>query len=154
MDTTKNSEQVPLSSNMEDYLEAIYHIERDKDTVRPKDIADRMHVSNASVTGALRSLVAQGMVDHKPYDSVRLTKDGMNLALDISGKHAALLDFFLNTLVVDAERAEIIACQMEHLIPTDVFHRFTRYLSFVHDIANGPLRWNDQTSDFESASDT
>ncbi|NOQ20783.1 MAG: metal-dependent transcriptional regulator, partial [Desulfobacterales bacterium] len=45
-----------LSSNMEDYLEAIFHISQEKQAARAKDIADWVKVNKSSVTGALRSL--------------------------------------------------------------------------------------------------
>jgi DtxR family Mn-dependent transcriptional regulator len=45
-----------LSANMEDYLETIYHIVSEKKAARAKDIAVRMAVNSASVTGALRLL--------------------------------------------------------------------------------------------------
>jgi Mn-dependent DtxR family transcriptional regulator len=35
------SQTEPLSSNMEDYLEAIFHISEEKQAARAKDIADR-----------------------------------------------------------------------------------------------------------------
>ena len=52
-----------LSSNMEDYLEAIFHISKEKQAARAKDIADRLMVNKSSVTGALRSLSEKGLVN-------------------------------------------------------------------------------------------
>ena len=41
-----------LSANMEDYLEAIYHISEEKQAARAKDIADRVKVNKSTVTVA------------------------------------------------------------------------------------------------------
>ena len=62
-----------LSSNMEDYLEAIYHISSKKQAARAKDISDRLKVNKSSVTGALRSLSEKGLVNYAPYDLITLT---------------------------------------------------------------------------------
>ena len=45
-----------LSESLEDYLEAILIMTRDKNSVRPKDIADMLKVTGPSVTVALKSL--------------------------------------------------------------------------------------------------
>ena len=45
-----------LSSNMEDYLEAIFHISSEKQAARAKDIAERLNVNKSSVTEAFRTL--------------------------------------------------------------------------------------------------
>ena len=65
-----------LSSNMEDYLEAIFHISSEKQAARAKDIADRLKVNKSSVTGALRSLSEKGYVNYAPYDIITLTGKG------------------------------------------------------------------------------
>ena len=45
----------PLSASLEHYLEAIFHIEQQKHAARAKDVAERLKVSGASVTAALRN---------------------------------------------------------------------------------------------------
>jgi DtxR family Mn-dependent transcriptional regulator len=90
-----------LSSNMEDYLEAIFHISQEKQAARAKDIADRVMVNKSSVTGALRSLSEKGLVNYAPYDIITLTAKGKRLAEEIVRRHAALKDFFIKVLLID-----------------------------------------------------
>ena len=85
-----------LSSNMEDYLEAIFHISQKKQAARAKDIADRLKVNKSSVTGALRSLSEKGLVNYAPYDIITLTTKGKRLAIEIVRRHDALKEFFIN----------------------------------------------------------
>jgi len=47
--------KIKLSSQMEDYLEAIYHLCRDEGVARVKAIADRLEVTTPSVVGAIRN---------------------------------------------------------------------------------------------------
>ena len=62
-----------LSGNMEDYLEAIFHIVSEKSAARAKDIAAFLNVKNSSVTGALRHLSEKGFINYTPYDIITLT---------------------------------------------------------------------------------
>jgi DtxR family Mn-dependent transcriptional regulator len=96
----------PLSSNMEDYLEAIFHISAQKQAARAKDIADRVQVNKSSVTGALRSLSDKGLVNYAPYDIITLTATGKKLAVEIVRRHAALKDFFVKILLIDKIEAK------------------------------------------------
>ena len=82
-----------LSSNMEDYLEAIFHISAEKKAARAKDIAERLNVNKSSVTGALRSLSEKGYVNYAPYDIITLTAEGQVLAKDVVRRHETLKDF-------------------------------------------------------------
>jgi hypothetical protein len=82
-----------LSANMEDYLETIYHIVSEKKAARAKDIAVRMAVNSASVTGALRLLAEKGHINYAPYDVITLTPSGETLARDIVRRHEILKDF-------------------------------------------------------------
>ena len=50
------STTLKLSASLEDYLEAIFHIEKSRRVARAKDIARRLNVKGSSVTGALQAL--------------------------------------------------------------------------------------------------
>jgi DtxR family Mn-dependent transcriptional regulator len=100
------SRKEPLSSNMEDYLEAIFHISAEKQAARAKDIADRVQVNKSSVTGALRSLSEKGLVNYAPYDIITLTAKGKKLAAEIVRRHEALKEFFIKILLIDKDEAE------------------------------------------------
>ena len=63
-----------LTSNLEDYLEVIFLLEQEQKSARAKDIADRLGVQRASVTGALQSLSQKGLINYHPYSSVTLTE--------------------------------------------------------------------------------
>ena len=93
---TNISEQ--LSDSLEDYMEAIFHIEVKKHAARAKDIAERLQVSNSSVTGALRLLSDKGLVNYAPYDIITLTPKGKEIAQNVVRRHKALLDFFVKIL--------------------------------------------------------
>lgn len=120
-----------LSDSLEDYMEAIFHIEMKKNAARAKDIADRMQVSNSSVTGALRLLSEKGLVNYAPYDIITLTPRGKEVAQRVVWKHNTLLDFFVNVLGVKQADAEETACRMEHGVSKHVLERIQAFSDFL-----------------------
>jgi DtxR family Mn-dependent transcriptional regulator len=130
-----------LSASMEDYLEVIFHIINEKQAVRPKDIAKRLKVTNASVTGALRNLTEKKLIHYAPYDVITLTDRGKSVAKDVVRRHEVLRDFFVNVLSVDAETADEAACKMEHSIPRIILERFIQFADFIEICPRAGSRW-------------
>ncbi len=130
-----------LSSSLEDYLEAIYHIVLEKKAARAKDIAIRLDVNNSSVTGALRSLAQKGFINYAPYDVITLTKEGNDIAENIVRKHEALLDFFVKVLEVEPEEAEETACKMEHSLSSTILSRLIRFMEFMESCPRVGDNW-------------
>lgn len=132
-----------LSASLEDYLETIFFIVEEKGAARPKDIADRLHVKAASVTGALKQLAAKELINYAPYDIVTLTTPGKRIAKGIAKKHNALLSFFTNVLDIPREEVEEFACTMEHSIPDHVMERFVEFAEFVEKCPNRGASWKE-----------
>lgn len=130
-----------LSANMEDYLEAIFHISAKKQAARAKDIAERLKVNNASVTGALRVLSEKGFINYAPYDIITLTGEGKKLAEDIVRRHEILKDFFTKVLYVDEAEAEDTACKMEHAMSPLILERLIRFVEFIEICPRGGEEW-------------
>ncbi|MGE0086461.1 MAG: metal-dependent transcriptional regulator [Desulfococcaceae bacterium] len=130
-----------LSSSMEDYLEAIFHISERKQAARAKDIADRLSVNNSSVTGALRSLSEKGLINYAPYDLITLTDKGKEHARSVVRRHKALKDFFIRILCADEAEAEETACKMEHTISPDILERLIHFVEFVEICPRGGVEW-------------
>jgi len=131
-----------LSESLEDYLEAIMHIEEEKRAARPKDIARHLGVSPPSVTAALQNLGARGLVNYHPYDLVTLTPRGRRAARDVIRRHEGLRRFFVDILRIDDEQADRVACDMEHAIPTNVMDRLLTFIDFIADSPHGGLTWS------------
>jgi DtxR family Mn-dependent transcriptional regulator len=135
------SDQEVLSSSLEDYLEAIYYISEDKKAARAKDIAARLNVNNSSVTGALRALAEKGLVNYAPYDIITLTAEGSTLAREISRRHEAIKDFFVNILLVDEDEADDASCKMEHVISNRILDRIISFVEFIQICPRGGMEW-------------
>jgi len=118
----------PVSRNMEDYLETIHILEVERGVVRVKDIADRMRISRASVSGAVNHLEKQGLVSHRRYDLVRLTESGVGLAAGVYERHRTIRHFLSHVLGLNETVAEQDACRIEHSISPETFRSMKRFL--------------------------
>lgn len=138
----------PLSASLEDYIEAILHIEAAKHAARAKDIADRLQVSSASVTGALRQLAEKELINYAPYDIITLTTKGRDIAQDVVNRHEMLRNFFVNVLGIESIEAETAACKMEHGISPTILDRMTRFVEFLAACPRGKYTWNEDVNAF------
>lgn len=129
-----------LSESRGDYLECIYHLQREHGVARVRDIAGRMGVRAPSVTGALRGLAADGLVRHAPYEFVTLTPSGARAARDLARRHGALAGFLKDVLGLSAAAAERNACHLEHAIEPEVLQRLMRFVQRVERCAAGGRR--------------
>jgi DtxR family Mn-dependent transcriptional regulator len=130
-----------LSSTLEDYLEAIFRIEKEKRAARVKDISSYLGVAKSTVNAALKSLVAKGLIDYEPYQLIILTKNGRERATDIVIYHEVMRHFLHDILALDEQRAEYIACEMEHAVDRDVIERFACFLAFVENLDSKQTSW-------------
>ncbi len=135
------TEKITLTASQEDYLEAIYHISAEKMAARAKDIARKLDVRASSVTGALRSLGALGLINYAPYDLITLTDTGRIVALEIVRRHQALENFLVNVLGIKADEADEAACRMEHSIPKAIVDRLVKYAEYVDKCPMGGITW-------------
>ena len=131
MSKTTTSGMTELTSNLEDYLEAIFLLQREQKAARAKDIADRLGVQRASVTGALQSLSQKKLINYHPYSSVTLTALGLELAEQIDHRHRVLTDFLGRFLRLPPDIAEANACRLEHHIDDQALERLIAFVRFV-----------------------
>jgi DtxR family Mn-dependent transcriptional regulator len=107
------------TSNVEEYLEAIYTLEEEHRTATTNEIASSLKVSAPSVTEMLQRLAKKGYVLYEPYKRVRLTDEGCRVAKKIVRKHR-LIELFLHSLLrIRKERVHKQACEMEHVLSDD-----------------------------------
>jgi len=136
--------ETKLSRSLEDYLEAIHNLKHSGKTARVKDIAVQLGVKMPSVTEAIQTLAAKGLVKHKPYGEVELTAGGADLAQGVAGRHDAVRDFLVGVLGLDEAAAEREACGIEHSIRPETLDKLRRFVDFVRVGGDDPsLRLSD-----------
>jgi DtxR family Mn-dependent transcriptional regulator len=110
-----------VSASVQDYAKAVYALEtRGRAAVSTTDLAARLGVTPASVSGMVRKLTDVGIVEHEPYYGVRLTDAGRRVALEVL-RHHRLLELFLNQeLGMSWDRVHAEAEVLEHVISEEV----------------------------------
>jgi DtxR family transcriptional regulator, Mn-dependent transcriptional regulator len=103
----------PFTRSVEDYLKAIYRLSGTGRPVSTSDIAELLVVSAPSVSGMIRRLSDQGLLEHVPYRGVQLTAAGRRVALRMLRRHrlieaylAGFLGYSWDTVHDEAERLE------------------------------------------------
>ena len=125
-----------LSRSMEDYLEAIYVLSREKGYARVMEIARALGVKPPSVTQMVRKMSEKGLVTFKRYGRIMLTEVGESVARRIIGRHR-LLKAFLTALGVSNSVAEEDACAMEHVLHDETVRVFRRLAEFLLNAPDG-----------------
>jgi DtxR family Mn-dependent transcriptional regulator len=65
-----------LTRSVEDYLKAIYRLSLDGQPATTSAIAHALLLAPPSVSGMIRRLAEQGLLEHVPYRGVALTTEG------------------------------------------------------------------------------
>lgn len=131
-------DKIPLSSSMEDYLEAILVIETKNRVARVSDIASYLEVQMPSVTGAVKSLKEKGLVKNEKNSFIYLTDRGKKIAEGILNRHAILVKFLEEILYIPHEKSEEQACKIEHVIDSDTATRLENCTKFLaQKLVNG-----------------
>jgi DtxR family Mn-dependent transcriptional regulator len=118
-----NAAAPELSGPVEDYLKAIYDLERIGDPASTNDIATRLAISPASVSGMVRRLADQGLITHERYRGVRLTDGGRRAALRTLRRHRILECYLTTVLGLPWDRVHDEAERLEHAASDELIER-------------------------------
>ena len=111
-----------LHSSGEDYLKAIYILQKEKGTVRSIDVAEQMGVSKPSVSHAVKLLREGGFIVMDDDYTLHLTDLGCEIVEKLYERHQYFTEQ-LTGVGVDVTIAEAEACKMEHTISDESFQK-------------------------------
>ncbi|MGM0418605.1 MAG: metal-dependent transcriptional regulator [Thermodesulfobacteriota bacterium] len=156
MNECKNIQKVkkPLTSSMEDYLEAIYELNQEKSFVRVKDIAKKLDVKMPTVTSMLKNFRDREFVKYEKYEFVELTKEGAKIGRDMRRRHDILLNFLTNILNIDYTIADDEACKMEHTLSPETLQRIIDFMEFIDVCPRAGKEWLSHFEDFRQSGNT
>ncbi len=110
-----------MTSAVEDYAKAIYALETREDAaVSTNALADRLGVTPASASSMVKKLAALGLVRHEPYRGVRLTPQGLKVALEVIRHHRLLERYLAEELGVPWDRVHDEAEVLEHVLSEEL----------------------------------
>lgn len=122
------NENYVMTSSLEDYLEAVFVLSKQKNNVRLTDIAEYLGVSKPSVNRAIKTLTQNGFLEHVTYGDIVITPEGESYAANVLRRHKLIKQFLINELGVDEKIAEYDACQMEHVMSPVTIDKLYEYL--------------------------
>ena len=122
------NENYVMTSSLEDYLEAVFILSKQKGNVRLTDIAEFLAVSKPSVNRAIKTLTQNGFLEHITYGDIVITPEGESYAANVLRRHKLIKQFLINELGVDEKIAEYDACQMEHVMSPVTIDKLYEYL--------------------------
>ncbi len=112
-----------LTGPVEDYLKAIYELERAGEPAATTGLAARLGVAPASVTGMVRRLAGQGLLTHERYRGVRLTVEGRKAALLTIRRHRVIETYLVKALGYRWDEVHQEAERLEHAASQDFIDR-------------------------------
>lgn len=135
------------SKALEDYLKIIYKLEggtsEDKG-VQTSLIAERLSISQASVSNMIKKLAEQAYIRYEPYYGVSLTDKGRKVALNMVRKHRILELYLVERLNYSWDEVDEEAEVLEHAISNKLANRMWEDLGRpTHDPHGSPIPSDD-----------
>jgi DtxR family Mn-dependent transcriptional regulator len=117
-----------ITGVMQDYLKAIYKLQRDRGTVSTSEVADRLGVSAASATNMIKRLARLRLVAYARYHGFVLAPAGQRIALETIRHHRLLELYLAEHLGVGIDKVDSEAERLEHVLSEDVEARIATTL--------------------------
>jgi DtxR family Mn-dependent transcriptional regulator len=125
-----------LTAALEDYLETVYELVRDRKIARVKDIAQARSVKASSVTPAMKRLAEMGLVRYEQREYIELTEEGEARARKVYARHQVLTSFLEEVLNLPPELAAQDACALEHRLSDQTMDRMVRFFEYMRSCPN------------------
>jgi len=143
-----NISKSPITPTMEDYLEAIYNLSKEKRAVRVRDIAKKLDVKMPTVTNMLKTLSERDLIDYEKYEYLELTVKGSDVGQEIDQRHQIFRSFLTNILKIDYNQADEDACKMEHAVSPATLEAFVDFMEFIDSCPRGGASWLDYFDEY------
>jgi DtxR family Mn-dependent transcriptional regulator len=117
-----------LTRSVEDYLKAIYRLSPQGRAASTSEIAQRLDLSPASVSGMVKRLSEQGLLEHVPYKGVQLTGEGRRAALRMLRRHRLIEAFLVAYLGYTWDTVHDEAERLEHAVSDTLVDRMATVL--------------------------
>src|SRR5688500_8469133 len=123
---------ITLTKSDRENLKAIYRLTRPRapesgtdpvGAAHTGDLAGALGVTPGTATTAVKKLAERGLVTHKPYRGVELTRTGRRLAIAAIRRHRIVERFLADMLGYAWNEADRLAGDFEHELPQEVEDR-------------------------------
>lgn len=151
-----------FDESTEEYLEAIYRLDREGPGVTTSGLAADLAVAPASVSGMLKKLASDGYLEYRARGEAKLTEKGLGVAVRVIRRHRLAECFLTDILGMPWDEVHEEACRLEHAISARVEERLVAVLGDPRFCPHGlpipqadltpPLRLDMKLADIEPGS--
>ncbi len=135
-----------FDESTEEYLEAIYRLEKEGPGVTTSALASELGVAAASVSGMLKKLSADGYIEHRARGEAKLTRAGLAVGVRVVRRHRLAECFLTKMLGMSWDEVHSEACRLEHAISDRVEERLVAVLGNPQTCPHGqPIPASDLT---------
>jgi DtxR family Mn-dependent transcriptional regulator len=117
-----------ITRSVEDYLKAIYLLQAKGQPATTSDIAELLELSAPSVSGMIKRLSDQGLIEHAPYKGVVLTASGRGVALKMLRRHRVIEAYLVGFLGYSWDTVHDEAERLEHAVSEVLIERMATAL--------------------------
>jgi DtxR family Mn-dependent transcriptional regulator len=130
-------ENKTVTSQAEEYLEAIYRLENKVGSARTMDLSRELGVVPGSITNTIENLERKGFVIHEPYRGVKLTDSGRQIASTIIRRHRLAERLLTDFLHIDWSEVHDPACKLEHALSQEIIKPLEKALGHPKTCPHG-----------------
>ena len=130
-----------LTESLEKYLLAIYEIVKVNTAARVKDVSNYLNIGGHATSDAVKTLAERKFINYVPYGIITITKKGIEKAEEKLKRHHTIENFLEKVLLVDTEKIETSARQIEYSMPDDVLDKFVNFLTFMENCSCKEPKW-------------
>ena len=115
------------TNRIEDYLEVIFELIKEKGYATQTDVSESLNVSLPSVTKMLQRLDQSRYLKYEKYRGINLTEEGIDVAENIHERHGLLSEFF-KMIGIDEDIANIDAEGIEHHLHPQTLKKLRQFI--------------------------
>jgi DtxR family transcriptional regulator, Mn-dependent transcriptional regulator len=129
-----------LTSTKEDYVRAIYILNKNEEGAGVTQIAKRLKLSKSTVSERIKELVRDGLAVAPLYAEVTLTTKGAAIGKKLTYKHRLIEVFLHETLKMPKDQVHAEAERLEHAFSDEAIKRLDVFLKHpTHDPHGSPI---------------
>jgi len=125
------------STSEENYIKAIFHLQKADGTVTTNELAGHLQTKPASVTDMMKKLKTKKLVHYQAYYGFRLTTEGQKVALLIIRRHRLWEYFLAEKLKFSWDEVHEVAEDLEHVSNKNLIDKLDEFLGFPRTDPHG-----------------
>lgn len=130
-----------LTESLEKYLLAIYEIVKINKAARVKDVSNYLNIGVPATSDAIKILAERKFINYVPYGIITITPKGKKKAESKIKRHKTISNFLEKVLMIEKEKINDSAKQIEYSMPEDIIEKFVEFLTFMENCSCKEPKW-------------